>query len=127
MTGPDPGAEVNEADPAPAVSYLDYRFTLANERTFLAWMRTVLGLAAAAVAVVYLVPDPTRAPALTRWIGLALVLTALFCAIWAPIRWRSVESAMRSGGNIDAVVAPIAVSVVVVVIMVATGALIVMG
>jgi putative membrane protein len=30
----------------------DYRFTLANERTFLAWERTALGLLAAAVAVV---------------------------------------------------------------------------
>jgi putative membrane protein len=34
----------------------DYRFTLANERTFLAWQRTALGLLAAAVAVVQLVP-----------------------------------------------------------------------
>ena len=30
----------------------DYRFTLANERTFLAWQRTSLGLMAAAVAAV---------------------------------------------------------------------------
>ena len=30
---------------------LDYRFSLANERTFLAWMRTCLALMAAAVAV----------------------------------------------------------------------------
>ncbi len=34
----------------------DYRFTLANERTFLAWQRTALGLLAAAVAVVQFVP-----------------------------------------------------------------------
>lgn len=33
----------------------DYRFTLANERTFLAWQRTALGLLAAAVALVQLV------------------------------------------------------------------------
>ena len=36
---------------------LDYRFTLANERTFLAWQRTALGLRAAAVALVQLVPE----------------------------------------------------------------------
>ena len=30
------------------VGELDYRFTLANERTFLAWQRTALGLLAAA-------------------------------------------------------------------------------
>src|ERR1043165_2701247 len=34
----------------------DYRFTLANERTFLAWIRTSLALLAAAVALVQLVP-----------------------------------------------------------------------
>jgi putative membrane protein len=34
----------------------DYRFTLANERTFLAWIRTALALIAGGVAVVHLVP-----------------------------------------------------------------------
>ncbi|MDT5236302.1 MAG: putative rane protein, partial [Mycobacterium sp.] len=34
---------------------LDYRFTLANERTFLAWIRTALALLAGGVAVVQLV------------------------------------------------------------------------
>ena len=34
----------------------DYRFTLANERTFLAWIRTALALIAGGVAVVQLVP-----------------------------------------------------------------------
>ncbi len=35
----------------------DYRFTLANERTFLTWLRTSLALIAAGVAVVQLVPE----------------------------------------------------------------------
>ena len=35
----------------------DYRFTLANERTFLAGQRTAFGLPAAAIAVVQLVPE----------------------------------------------------------------------
>lgn len=30
---------------------VDYRFILANERTFLAWMRTALGLVAGGVAL----------------------------------------------------------------------------
>ena len=33
----------------------DYRFTLANERTFLAWVRTSLGLLAAALFVLHLI------------------------------------------------------------------------
>src|ERR1700721_906742 len=34
----------------------DYRFTLANERTFLAWIRTALALVAAGLAIVQLLP-----------------------------------------------------------------------
>jgi putative membrane protein len=34
----------------------DYRFTVANERTFVAWIRTALALIAGGVAVVHLVP-----------------------------------------------------------------------
>ena len=34
----------------------DYRFTLANERTFLAWIRTALALIAGGIAVVQFVP-----------------------------------------------------------------------
>lgn len=37
----------------------DYRFTLANERTFLSWQRTSPGLLAAAVALAQLVPELT--------------------------------------------------------------------
>src|SRR5437667_421783 len=39
----------------------DYRFSLANERTFLAWIRTALGLLVAALALVHLIPEVPRA------------------------------------------------------------------
>lgn len=48
----------------------DIRFTLANERTFLAWVRTAIGLVAAGVAVFHLLDD---SPSTT---ALALVLLA---------------------------------------------------
>lgn len=72
----------------------DYRFTLANERTFLAWIRTSLALIAGGVAVVQL------APALgERWIRLVLgcVLIALSAALAAAShrRWYLNERAMR--------------------------------
>ncbi|MDP1217197.1 YidH family protein, partial [Klebsiella pneumoniae] len=35
----------------------DYRFSLANERTFLAWIRTALGFLAAGVGLDQLAPD----------------------------------------------------------------------
>jgi putative membrane protein len=51
----------------------DYRFTLANERTFLAWIRTALALIAGGVAVVQLVPA-LSIPGVRH--GLGTVLTA---------------------------------------------------
>ena len=45
MPEPEPGDEPGEPD---------YRFSLANERTFLAWIRTALGLMAAGIAAHFL-------------------------------------------------------------------------
>ncbi|TYL46102.1 DUF202 domain-containing protein [Nocardioides sp. BGMRC 2183] len=72
----------------------DYRFTLANERTFLAWVRTTLALVAAAVAVVQLVP-PFGVPGADIAIGAALGLTALGTAVLSYTRWRDNERAIR--------------------------------
>ncbi|MEU1021518.1 DUF202 domain-containing protein, partial [Streptomyces sp. NPDC005904] len=50
----------------------DYRFSLANERTFLAWLRTALALIGGGFAVDQFLPDLRRG-----WrIGLALALLA---------------------------------------------------
>jgi putative membrane protein len=38
----------------------DYRFSLANERTFLAWIRTSLGFLAGGVGLDQLAPDLRR-------------------------------------------------------------------
>ena len=74
----------------------DYRFTLANERTFLAWLRTSLALLAAAVAVVQLVPAFTIPGARVLTGGLLAVL-AVVAAGASVLRWRAVERAIRSG------------------------------
>ena len=72
----------------------DYRFTLANERTFLAWIRTALALVAGSVAVLHLVPlrwhDGTQVS-----VGLALAVLAVVITGYAPVRWRRVQHAMR--------------------------------
>lgn len=72
----------------------DYRFTLANERTFLAWLRTALGLLAGGVAVHQLVPGP--APLSTTLAALCVLLAAVLAATAYP-RWRRVQMAMRAG------------------------------
>ena len=76
---------------------MDYRYSLANERTFLAWIRTSLSLVAAAVAVVQLVPPFPHAD-LRRLIGAFLAVTAGGAAVLAYTRWAATERAMRQDG-----------------------------
>lgn len=74
----------------------DYRFTLANERTFLAWLRTSLGLLAAAVAVVQLVPE-LAVPGARHVLGGMLALLAIVTAGSGLHRWGQVDRAIRRG------------------------------
>jgi len=72
----------------------DYRFSLANERTFLAWIRTALALLAGGVL---LDQFSTRLgpPGAVRAIAVALgLLAAVLCGL-AYRRWRDNEIAMR--------------------------------
>ena len=72
----------------------DYRFSLANERTFLAWIRTALAVLAGSVL---LDQFSTRLAShgVVRTIGVVLaVLAAVLCGL-AYRRWRDNESAMR--------------------------------
>ena len=72
----------------------DYRFSLANERTFLAWIRTALALLAGAVLLEQFVTRlQPRLAVVTLAVGLAL-LSAVLCAV-AYRRWKSNEIAMR--------------------------------
>jgi putative membrane protein len=72
----------------------DYRFSLANERTFLAGIRTALALLASGVGVIQFLP-----PAIPRSsrlvLGLLLIGLALLLAATSHRRWRRVERAMR--------------------------------
>jgi putative membrane protein len=72
----------------------DYRFTLANERTFLAWLRTGLALLAGAVALASLVhdfgPKPMRITITVLLMALSLVVT-----VGAYVRWDRAERALR--------------------------------
>ncbi|MDT0304784.1 YidH family protein [Streptomonospora wellingtoniae] len=72
----------------------DYRFTLANERTFLAWIRTALALIAGAVAVLHLVPLDWHS-GVKLAVGFALTGLAVVITVYAPLRWLHVQKAMR--------------------------------
>ena len=74
----------------------DYRFTLANERTFLAWQRTSLGLLAAAVALVQLVPE-LAVPGARHALGVLLATLAILTSGMGLLRWQQADRAMRRG------------------------------
>lgn len=72
----------------------DPRYTLANERTFLAWVRTALAMLAGGVALHALgLPE-------TDWIrstlAVLLVLLGAALTVLAMIRWTRIERAMRT-------------------------------
>lgn len=73
----------------------DARFSLANERTFLAWIRTSLALLAGAAAVHLL---DLRLPGLvTSLASTGLALAGGLCAVNAWTGWARTERAMRQG------------------------------
>ncbi|WP_225627478.1 YidH family protein [Streptomyces werraensis] len=72
----------------------DYRFSLANERTFLAWLRTGLALLAASVAIAQFVQAPAPR-ALGRLLALLLAMIGTALCAMAYRRWRRVQHAMR--------------------------------
>ncbi|MGL3818888.1 YidH family protein [Klebsiella pneumoniae] len=72
----------------------DYRFSLANERTFLAWIRTALGFLAAGVGLDQLAPD-FATPLIREILALLLCLFAGGMAIYGYLRWLRNEKAMR--------------------------------
>lgn len=90
----DPGAaSVEQAGAAPEV---DYRFTLANERTFLAWIRTALGLLAGGVAVHTLV-RPFHHAGVRRTLAMMCIVLAVILAVGAYRHWKDVGRRIARG------------------------------
>lgn len=76
----------------------DYRFTFANERTFLAWIRTSLALLAGGVALDTFsvsIPEATR-----RTLACVLIVLGIVCAGASWWRWAAAERAMRQGTSL---------------------------
>lgn len=75
----------------------DYRFTLANERTFLAWIRTALALVAGGVAVRQVSVTSDAGRVLVVLLAVTCLVTALVLALGAPAHWKHSQAAIRRG------------------------------
>ncbi len=86
----EPTTEVEEVEP-------DYRFTLANERTYLSWIRTALALIAGGVGLAALENIIGPDWPLAREVGLIATLLGGLLPLVAFQHWRKVQQAMRRG------------------------------
>ena len=101
---------------------LDYRFTLANERTFLAWMRTAIALVAGGIVAAKALNFDHEA---LRWVVAAPpIVGGGVVAGGATVRWRRYEDAMRAGRELPVgrgiVALGVALAVYALVVLVAT-------
>jgi putative membrane protein len=101
----------------------DYRFTLANERTFLAYVRTALALDAAGLAATQFL-HPSKAH---LRVAIAIVLVVLGCsvAVLGYRRWADTEQAMRRSLPLPPLRLPIVISVGLVVVSIVALALVI--
>lgn len=103
----------------------DYRFSLANERTFLAWLRTALALIGGGFAVDQFLPDLSWG-----WrVGLALALLAagVLCAFRAVNHWVRCERAMRRGEDLPVSRFPALLSMTIAVVALAMVVIVLFG
>ncbi|MEU5900775.1 MULTISPECIES: DUF202 domain-containing protein [Streptomyces] len=103
----------------------DYRFSLANERTFLAWLRTALALIGGGFAVDQFLPD-------LRWgwrigLALALLVSGVLCALRAVNHWVRCERAMRRGDDLPSSRFPTVLSLAVAVVALAMVVVVLFG
>jgi putative membrane protein len=85
----------------------DYRFSLANERTLLAWARTALGLEAAGLGVIRFAPPLAGGREL---LGAALVALGGLAAWNGYRRFVAVDRAIRADARLPVSRAPLVLS-----------------
>ncbi len=103
----------------------DYRFSLANERTFLAWLRTALALIAGDFAVDQFLPGLPDGWRIA--LALGLLASGVLCALRAVHHWVRCERAMRRGEDLPVSRFPALLSLLVAVVAVAMVVVVVFG
>ena len=99
-------------DDAEATPQPDVQVSFANERTFLAWERTALGLITAGLAITQLLPS-FDFPGGRRLIGLPLIALGTVIAAVSWWEWRRNQEAIRDDRPLPSSHLPVVVAVVV--------------
>ncbi len=95
----DPGSSDAATEP-------DVRFTLANERTFLAWNRTALALVVAGLGIVQLLPPFPGVPWGRHALGVPLIVLGAAVSVTSYWEWRRNQAALRRGAPLPRSVLP---------------------
>jgi putative membrane protein len=85
----------NASSGEPDCTEPDARFTLANERTFLAWNRTALALVVAGLAVAQLLPPFAGVPWGRSAIATPLILLGAVMSVLSYVEWKANQRALR--------------------------------
>jgi putative membrane protein len=110
VSSPAPDAASDTPGPQP-----DVQLAFANERTFLAWERTALGLITAGLAITQLLPS-FDFPGGRRLIGLPLIGLGTVIAAVSYWEWRRNRDAIRERRPLPSSRLPLVVAVVVAVV-----------
>ena len=101
----DPGG-AGTAGTQPAETEPDARFTMANERTFLAWSRTALALIVAGLGIIQLLPPFPGVPWGRHVLGVPLIVLGALAPGAAYAEWRRNQAALRRGQPLPASLLP---------------------
>ncbi len=121
--GPAPPSSTGPGSAGPGSAEPDVRFSFANERTFLAWIRTALALVAAGLAIVQLLPPFHGIHWGRRAIGVPLIVLGGVVAVSSYLEWAANQRALRRGAPLRHSRLPQLLAIVIVLVAVVAAAL----